>query len=177
MNGNQYKFTNDYFTADYVWNTLLTPLKGKPNLKFLELGTYEGRSAVWLLKNILTDSTSSIYCVDMWKNNEAFEKCIYNLNFFSWSQIAIYRKTTAEALNQFIKHKIYFDFIFIDADHSTKSVLEDFGLSLKCIKPSGIIYIDDYPTWDSVKDAINYLENPLGYHFTKQGNGAYYKCP
>jgi hypothetical protein len=42
----------------------LSPLAGKPNLNFLEIGCFEGRGTDWNLTNILTDPTSKITVVD-----------------------------------------------------------------------------------------------------------------
>ena len=58
------------FTADYVswlipiWEQYLYEFKGKENISLLEIGSFEGRSAIWFLENILTHPTSSITCVD-----------------------------------------------------------------------------------------------------------------
>jgi len=41
-------------------------------------------------------------------------------------------------------HNSSFDFIYIDGDHSTKAVLEDFTLSFPLLKPNGIMVFDDY---------------------------------
>lgn len=39
-------------------------VQGKARRARLEVGSYEGRSAVWLIKNVLADETSSIDCCD-----------------------------------------------------------------------------------------------------------------
>lgn len=66
------KTFNDYsYTADYVtihiqnWLVWLAEWIGKPEVHFLEIGSYEGRSAVWFLQNILTHPTSTLDCVDL----------------------------------------------------------------------------------------------------------------
>lgn len=45
------------------------------------------------------------------------------------------------------------DMVFIDADHSTKNVIEDISLWLPKVKPGGIIAGDDYE-WESVAKAV-----------------------
>jgi len=60
-----YTYQVDWFTPQLpLWEKYLIPLKGLSNLSFLEIGSFEGRSAVWLLENILTDEASRIVCID-----------------------------------------------------------------------------------------------------------------
>ena len=50
-----YKFTTDWFTNRIpLWEKILAPLKGKQGIHYLEIGVFEGRSAIWMLENILT---------------------------------------------------------------------------------------------------------------------------
>src|SRR5262249_21937360 len=61
----EYKFTQDFFSANAdVWNLNLARFKNLPNLHFLEIGSYEGFSTCWLLKNILTNDSSRLTCID-----------------------------------------------------------------------------------------------------------------
>src|SRR3990167_4115691 len=54
-----YQFTSDMFTARIpVWAKVLEPWKGRANIRYLEVGTYEGGSAIWMLENILTHPTA-----------------------------------------------------------------------------------------------------------------------
>lgn len=50
-----YKFTEDWFSGNIpLWTEVLAPFKGKPDIHYLEIGVWEGRSAIWVLENILT---------------------------------------------------------------------------------------------------------------------------
>jgi hypothetical protein len=50
-----YNFSEDWFTENIpVWLKVLSPFKGKPNLNYLEIGVFEGRSVIWMLENIQT---------------------------------------------------------------------------------------------------------------------------
>ena len=63
---NQYTFTSDWFLHNQLsWDIHLEEFKNKPNLNFLEIGSYEGRSTIWLLENVLTDPSSKITCIDL----------------------------------------------------------------------------------------------------------------
>ena len=60
------KFTADGFSSHIPnWERWLRPLAGQPT-QVLEIGSYEGRSAVWLLQEILTHPESRLTCVDIW---------------------------------------------------------------------------------------------------------------
>ena len=63
-----YQFTQDWFHwAPAVWEQL-TPLL--PARKaFLEIGSFEGRSTVWMLENMV-EASGFIDCVDTWQGGE-----------------------------------------------------------------------------------------------------------
>jgi hypothetical protein len=56
------------FASD--WENHLKEIRGKPDIHALEIGSYEGFSAIWQLEHILTDSTSTITCVDIFNEKE-----------------------------------------------------------------------------------------------------------
>jgi hypothetical protein len=83
----EYKFTKDWFNwAPEVWNQL-TPML--PERKaFLEIGSFEGRSTVWIIENMMNPG-DWIDCVDTWKGGEEHseedmdsveERFNYNIN-------------------------------------------------------------------------------------------------
>jgi len=72
------RFTEDWFTNNIpTWNKVLGNLRNKP-VKFLEIGSFEGRSAVWALENILTHKQSELYCIDHWLYEGDKNKNVYN---------------------------------------------------------------------------------------------------
>lgn len=61
-----YRFSSDWMSkCEADWHALLGSLKGQPEVRVLEIGSFEGRSAVWLLENVLTHPTSRLTCVDL----------------------------------------------------------------------------------------------------------------
>lgn len=64
----EYQFTKDWFAwAPQVW-TQLTPML--PERKsFLEIGSFEGRSTVWIVENMMNPG-DWIDCVDTWEGGE-----------------------------------------------------------------------------------------------------------
>lgn len=156
------KFTNEWTHFNVpIWNQILIGLKGKPSLRFLEIGTYEGQSAIWFLENILTGSESTIDCVDPFyypnpkgntdKHTEIKGRFLDNtLTYREAGRLNLWESHSFEALNHFItlgQGKLLFDLIYIDGEHFAKNVLEDAVLSFRLLKPGGIMIFDDYG-WD-----------------------------
>lgn len=55
-----YAFTSDYVSEHIPrWRDLFEEYRGQPDVRMLEIGSYEGRSAVWFLENVLTHPTAS----------------------------------------------------------------------------------------------------------------------
>jgi hypothetical protein len=56
-----YDFTVDWFSHNVPrWTEQLGAFAGRPDLRFLEIGSFEGRSAVWLLEHVLTHETARL---------------------------------------------------------------------------------------------------------------------
>ncbi len=161
----KYIFTVDWFSHNIPsWNIYLNNFKNKPNLNFLEIGSFQGRSTVWLLENILTDENSSITCIDtfegsiehhIYSKNELinlFDIFVHNVSTFK-NKINIIRGKSQEVLKLLNES---FDFIYIDGDHTAVSVIEDAILSFSLLKKGGIMIFDDYE-WLVMN---NYIDNP-----------------
>ena len=161
----KYIFTVDWFTHNIPsWDRYLNNFKNKPNLNFLEIGSFQGRSTVWLLENILTDENSSITCIDtfegsiehhIYSKNELinlFDIFVHNVSTFK-NKINIIRGKSQEVLK--LLNESY-DFIYIDGDHTAVSVIEDAILSFSLLKKDGIMIFDDY-MWLQMN---NYIDNP-----------------
>ena len=71
----KYNFSTDWFTYKIPeWNKLLRPFKGKPDIHYLEIGVFEGRSAVWMLENILTHPSSKLTGIDIFPKTGIYRK-------------------------------------------------------------------------------------------------------
>jgi hypothetical protein len=139
-------------TAQYNFEAFLSPLAGQP-LHCLQLGAYTGDATEWLMDNILTSPDSILQDVDTWQGSDEeahetinFEKVygLYLSRIRERDTVYHYRMTTFDFL---IKHRSeQFDFIYVDADHTTVGALLDAELSWPLLKPGGIMAFDDY-TW------------------------------
>ena len=133
-------------------NFLSTNFKNIKNVKnMLEIGSYEGRSAIFFLKNF---SNSNLTCVDTWSgsdehrsaNFETIEKN-FNLNTSFYQSNNLLRKYKMTSNDFFRKNDKYFDLIYVDGDHSSDQVKIDLINSWNALQNGGFLVLDDYMWW------------------------------
>lgn len=154
------KFTTDWCTMHIpVWELHLAEFTGKPNLRFLEVGSWEGRSACWLLQNILTEPSSTLTCVDVFEPNRQLENFYAQHNMYIHSDPEEYFDHNIHVIgaeDRVVKHKglsqhilrtlplQQYDCIYIDGSHIAVDVFEDAVLSWKLLREGGLLIFDDY---------------------------------
>jgi len=139
------KTTTDYFSINaYYWNSII-----KKNLKdftYLEIGSWEGNSALYILKNF---DTKKVICVDIWdmyndeyqkEHLERYKNFRHNLSEFE--QDFSFFKNTSDMF--FKNNKENFDLIYIDGSHEAPQVYKDLCNSWNNLNLNGIIICDDY---------------------------------
>ena len=160
--------------AQHNFEQFLTPLAGETDLSFLQLGVFTGDASVWLLENILTGKNSELLDVDTWMGapNEPIQEQmdfddVYE-TYLSKTQdmpIAVHRRTTTDYLldhDTALMRASAYDFIYVDAHHTSASAFLDSELSWPLLKSGGILAIDDYE-W-SHPDGIEIHAPKLGIH-------------
>jgi len=143
----KYKFNyDDWFSMNIkIWEKLV--INKIRHINYLEIGSFEGRSVVFVgeLKN-----TNSISAVDTWEgsnehNNismiKVFENFKKNINILNKSNIKFF-KTTSD--NFFKNNKNFYNLIYIDGNHEYTQLKKDFANSLNCIEKNGYIICDDF---------------------------------
>ena len=150
-----YQYTKDWFNwAPRVWEQLIPHLPERKN--FLEIGSFEGRSAVWTVQHMMEDG-GEIVCIDTWEggaehvNDEmsgAEDRFKHNINLimknFVDRTVQPIKSTSVEALGDLIAQRKEFDFIYIDGSHIAKDVLTDACMSWPLLKDKGFMVFDDY---------------------------------
>lgn len=132
------------------WTHWLGHLAGKPGLKFIEIGSYEGQSAIWFCRNLLTGEGSELTCIDTWAGGEDMPLVeddsllkTFLKNTQPWdAKIDCIRQRSEDALVKFQKET--FDFAYIDGSHTATSVISDSVLVWRLVKPGGLVVWDDY---------------------------------
>jgi len=154
------QYTSDWFSNNIpVWDQIFTETQfiGRENLRFLEIGCYEGRATTYLLENILTHPTSRIDVIDNflgsptesgmnWQFNDykhIYANFMHNMRDYL-DKINVYIGKSADILKTHMILANKYDFIYIDGSHFTYNVLEDAVLCHSLLNLYGIIIFDDY---------------------------------
>ncbi|MCM8787689.1 MAG: class I SAM-dependent methyltransferase [Candidatus Omnitrophica bacterium] len=167
----KYNFSVDNFSSRIpLWEKILQKFKGKPNIHYLEIGLFEGKSFLWMLENILTHPTSTATGIDPFTKTKTYplyrsleyEKFFYkNLKISGLNKKTKIIKGFAQVELKKLPHNFY-DIIYIDGDHSANAVLINAVLCWFLLKKEGILIFDDYlwkmdelPAYKRPKDAID----------------------
>ena len=147
------EFTSDWFSMwAKDWETHLKTYIGK-DINYLELGSFEGRSLIWMLENILTSQKSTATCIDIWINKTIEKRFLSNILTSSYEKVKILKGYVNFILGDlYHSKKGYYDIIYIDADHSSNSVLRDACMCFEVCKIGGIIIFDDYK-WENTNNS------------------------
>src|SRR5215471_12251916 len=139
-----YDFSEDWTSQHFDnWAIWLDRFKGRPGIRALEIGSYEGRSALWLLTSVLTHPSSQLTCIDC----EFGDPFLRNTRSFRHKIDAIEGRSEL-VLRDTAFRPNSFHFVFIDGGHRAANVLEDAVLAFRLLAPLGILIFDDY-LWTS----------------------------
>jgi hypothetical protein len=138
-----YQFTEDWFTPHIrTWEQLLSDFKDKSDVRYLEIGVFEGRSVLWMLENILTHPTARLTAVDLFPDGLQ-ERFVSNLDKLGVRhKVEIFKGKSQEQLRQLPLES--YDIIYIDGSHRAKHVFLDAALSWDLLKDGGLLIFDDY---------------------------------
>lgn len=150
-----YEFTTDWFSwAPPVWEQLKPILPERKS--FLEIGSFEGRSTVWTVENLIDDD-GEIHCIDTWLGSEehseetmngTFERFKKNIEIVNEKhptrKVISYENDSVSALAKILCTEKEFDFIYIDGSHVASDVLTDACMAWPMLKSQGVMVFDDY---------------------------------
>lgn len=156
----EYRFTMDWFTRHIsVWEPLID--KAKPQ-KILEIGTFEGRSTVFMIEQASKHHDSlELHCVDTWLGSPEHGDTDFGaVEARFWQNVSL-AKTKVPGKNiNVIQHKgtslielsklaaeghlNSFDWVLVDGSHIAVDVLYDAVMAFHMAKPNGVIVFDDY---------------------------------
>jgi predicted O-methyltransferase YrrM len=161
-----YRFTTDWFHwAPEVWAHLRSLMHARQ--RFLEIGSFEGRSAVWTIENMMEDG-GCLYAVDTWEGGEehkdggfdvAGSSALFDQNValvrakFPDRYVEKLKGESRVVLSRLVGEKL-FDFVYIDGSHIACDVLTDACLAWGLLRPGGIMVFDDY-TWGASRDVLH----------------------
>ncbi len=138
-----YDFSYDWTTRNIpVWTRVLGPLMGKPDLNYLEVGVFEGRTVAWMLENVLTHPTARLTGIDIFLGDV---EARYLATLEATGQAD--KATTIKGYSQVELKRLppeSFDIIYVDGSHTAEDVLADAVLSWQLLKDDGLLIFDDY---------------------------------
>ena len=156
----------DWFSHNIpVWEFILNKeINYQKKIKYLEIGSYEGRSAVHICEKF---KNAQVTIVDQYIEYDEIKRYIKNQNLervyetlkenlinFK-DRVEIYRISSKKF---FHNNKKKFDLIYIDGSHKSNDVKEDFLNSVRILEDDGIIILDDF-VWNHYE---NICDNPIG---------------
>lgn len=157
----RYEFTTELFQPNLSqWSNLIDELQGKP-VHLLEIGSYEGQSAIWLLENICTHPDCTLTTIDPFESSPTWEirpekfeiESRFRQNIAltgGMDQVEIIKAKSFNTLIEWNNMKIHsqpsraFDFVYIDGAHEADAVLRDAILVWPLLKTNGIIIFNEY---------------------------------
>jgi cephalosporin hydroxylase len=153
-------FTNEWFndSAKDVWDKAIPILNPK---KILEIGSYEGASACYLISKLTNIHSIELHCIDSWKGGAEHKnvidmKKVYsrfkkNINLTISQTSKTVDLKVHKGLSNIMLPKLlnenglgYFDLIYIDGSHQATDVITDAIMSFLLLKVGGYIIFDDY---------------------------------
>lgn len=173
MNSAKYKFTNTWFdnSARSNWEHIIPQLR--PN-RVLEIGSYEGASACWLIE-ALGRLGLDLICIDTWSGGAEHanvDMLAVEMRFISnvraasegMDKVRVTRmkERSETALARLICEdpRPLFDFIYVDGSHQSQDVLSDAVLAFKLLRPGGVMAFDDYLWTDGSASGENPIQSP-----------------
>ena len=175
---NYYFSVNWFKNHEKIWNEIL--LEHNPS-KILEIGSFEGASACYIIENMGKFLPLELHCIDAWDDsliNVNYDSDLVFKNFKNNTRYAIKKSKNKVDLNihkgnsdmelsklLISKKYEYFDLVYIDGSHFARDVLLDALLGFKLLKVGGFIFFDDYlwprnvNIFDKPKFAIDVFTN------------------
>lgn len=153
-----YEFSQDWFSVNIpVWRQLFE--KNKPS-RIAEIGSFEGRSAVFTIEQCAAHRPIELACIDPWTGSSdldpfmmegverrfdrniarAIARAPHKVNFLKIkepSKPAMIKMLASGGTGTF-------DFVYVDGSHTAPDVLADAVLAFELARIGGVIAFDDY---------------------------------
>ncbi len=176
-----YQFTNSWLqsVAQKNWDTLIPQIIKTTTI--LEVGSYEGASACYLIEKIATSINIEVHCIDTWEggvehqtgglaeaNMQTVEsRFLHNTKCAVTKtdhhvDLHIHKGYSDICMAQLVSQgkSGYFDFVYIDGSHQAPDVLCDAVLGFKLLKTGGIMVFDDYLWFEELPTGRDILRCP-----------------
>jgi predicted O-methyltransferase YrrM len=145
-------------------------------IRVLEIGSFEGRSAVYIIDKIKEREGASLTCIDPWEDywelesiklSEAEKRFDYNTTLaLEGTNVTLNKMkgTSLKTLAKFIADGVpKFDLIYIDGSHMAADVLTDAVLAFSLLRINGALIFDDYAVAIDETETNDVLQKPLNH--------------
>jgi predicted O-methyltransferase YrrM len=162
-------FTTDWAASHFfAWAELLHRLRHTP-VRILEIGSWEGRSALFFLNYL---PQSRIVCIDTFAGNVEHHLDPYFAELATKTEsqfdanlaavadrVEKIKGSSTRVLPELGVAGRRFDLAYIDGSHLAADVYSDALLTWPMMEPGGIVIFDDYE-WDAVPEPLPEHEKP-----------------
>jgi predicted O-methyltransferase YrrM len=173
----QLQFTNDWFeaTAKGAWDQFIPKIKPS---KILEIGSYEGASACYLIQTLAAVTALEIHCVDTWQGgleHKSDDMSAVEARFRSnvkaacdaagnrnRIEVVVHRGPSHHHMPRLLAEgkANYFDFIYIDGSHQAPDVLSDAVFGFRLLRVGGVMAFDDYLWVENLPTGVDPIRSP-----------------
>jgi hypothetical protein len=138
-----YCFTVNTFTDRIEsWKGILSEFKGKSGVRYLEIGAFEGMSALWVLENILTDPTAELMIIDTF-DGPYYQRFLHNVALSGQaSKFHILVGPSTEKIKEVPLGSV--DFAYVDGSADGRVMLADLENVWERVKVGGLIICNRY---------------------------------
>ena len=160
-----YEFTQDWFSGNTrTWQQLFTIIKPR---RFLEIGSFEGRSTCWIIEagTKTAEDSIEVTCIDTWQGGAehqpgaAIDTSMPAVERRFDANIALAKASAAHgaevtkikdwsnlALADLISARTdqRFDLVYIDGSHQSPDVMTDAVMAFQLLRVGGLMIFDDY---------------------------------
>lgn len=156
-----YAMTHDYFSHNIPdWTGWFAEHIPAAPIAMLEIGSWQGASACWLLDRIVGPRGGRLTCVDTFEGSSehaawladvtgragATIEALFDANVALTGRAAQLRKLVGASQETLPGlHGERFDAIYVDGAHEAKFVIQDAVLSWGLLAPGGCLLFDDVP--------------------------------
>ena len=152
-----FDFGPDWFSRHIpVWQHLGGQLgwRGETPLVAVEVGSYEGRSACWMLQHWLRHPDSRLYCIDSFVGTprggvvdapSLQARLVANLEATGQGrQVEVFAMPSDLGLRELWLRGVQADVVYLDGSHTAADTLSDAVLAFKLLRAGGLMIFDDY---------------------------------
>lgn len=179
MKSQNYDYTHYWFgNSKSIWDDLVPKINPT---RILEIGSYEGASACYMIEKLSCDKEIEIHCIDTWEGgiehkqggtaqsdmSDVETRFHHNIgiaveNAKHEPKIMIHKGFSDLVLSELLANGMgsYFDFIYVDGSHQAPDVLFDALLSFKLLKINGFLVFDDYLWQESLPQGHDPIRCP-----------------